>query len=257
MKTLNEDLRENDLDNMVYPMISIDRFEPKTGKKENVVVIGFYTKEHAAAKDIMHFLSGSTITNRDLEISPNPNENNQYLLFVEIDRDRSIYQNIRDMVSEVNRLCKLNDWQVHPYLSDDQHDLESDSWEEYVIDDPDNYMSKEDFDKYRNDEALQKRESMIKEFFSDSNALDVIIENDTITLKDYRHTVKLNVKNMGDMENVIQENDLQQFAINYDFEPMLTKQLQSISGDVRVLPIGKQFVFHNPKNNNILVAEPL
>lgn len=257
MKTLNEDLRENDLDNMVFPMISVDRFEPKTGKKENVVVVGFYTKEHSAAKDIMHFLSGSTITNRDLEVSPNPDENNQYMLFVEIDRDLSTHQNIADLANEVSRLCDIEDWKILPYLSDGDFDLAGGEWKQYVIDQPENYMSKKEFDQYQENKQLEQKQQQIQEFFSHSNALNVMLENDVITLKDYMHSVSLNLIQFGQGEAVIQESGIQQFAIDYEFEPVLTKQLQSISGDVKVLPIGKQFVFHNHTTNQVLIAEPM
>lgn len=257
MKTLNEDLRENDLNNMVFPMISVDRFEPKTGKKENVVVVGFYTKEQNAAKDLMHFLSGSTIANRDLEVSPNPDENNQYMLFVEIDRDLSTHKNIADLAQEVSRLCEIENWKILPYLSDNDFDLENQDWKQYVIDDPDNYMSREDFDQFLKNQQADQEQQQIKEFFSDSNALDVMLENNVITLKDYMHTVKLTVKQFGQGETVIQESGIQEFAIDYEFEPVLTKQLQSISGNIKVLPIGKKFVFHNPTNNHVLIAEPM
>lgn len=257
MKTLNENLRKNDLNNMVFPIISVDRFEPKTGKKENVVVVGFYTKEQNAAKDLMHFLSGSTVTNRDLEVSPNPDENNQYMLFVEIDRDLSTHKNIADLAQEVSRLCGIENWKILPYLSDNDFDLENQDWKQYVIDDPDNYMSREEFDQFLKTQQADQEQQQIKEFFSDSNALDVMLENNVITLKDYMHTVKLTVKQFGQGETVIQESGIQEFAIDYEFEPVLTKQLQSISGNIKVLPIGKKFVFHNPTNNHVLIAEPM
>jgi len=44
-------LREGDLIDTVLKKISVDEFEPKTGKEKDVAVIGFYLNSESAGQD--------------------------------------------------------------------------------------------------------------------------------------------------------------------------------------------------------------
>ena len=80
-------LQPGDLKGVVTDEISIDEFEPKTGEKENVAVFGFYVTEKQVGEDLANFLEKSTFDFRDVEVTPNPNPDNLYMVFVEVDRD--------------------------------------------------------------------------------------------------------------------------------------------------------------------------
>ena len=73
-------LHEDDLKDTVLSKISIDEFEPKTGDAKDVLVMGFYVTEDSVGHDLYKFLSGSIQEVRDLEVSPNPNEDGYYML---------------------------------------------------------------------------------------------------------------------------------------------------------------------------------
>ena len=78
-------LRENDLVDTVLRKLSIDEFEPKTGEPKDVMVLGFYVTEQSAGEDLYHFLGGSPTETRDIDVSPNPTEDNYYMVFVELE----------------------------------------------------------------------------------------------------------------------------------------------------------------------------
>jgi len=75
-------LRENDLVNTMFKEISIDEFEPKTGEAKDVLVLGFYLNEQSSGKDLYHFLNNSVEKIRDVEVSPNPNQEGKFMVFV-------------------------------------------------------------------------------------------------------------------------------------------------------------------------------
>ena len=77
---INENIRHGDLDEVVKSLVSIDEYEPKTGKKEDISVIGFYVTEEKVGKDLENFLQKSHFNFRDVEVTPNPNEDNMYCL---------------------------------------------------------------------------------------------------------------------------------------------------------------------------------
>jgi len=96
-------LRENDLQNMMLKKISIDEFEPKTGNAKDVMVLGFSIRENEAGKDLYSFLNNSVNKIRDVEVSPNPNPDNYYMVFVEIDRNQESLNRITEIVADVER----------------------------------------------------------------------------------------------------------------------------------------------------------
>ena len=70
---INEALKHGDLAGVVTNKVSVDEFEPKTGEKEEIAVIGFYVTEQAAGDDLAKFISKSVHEHRDVEVTPNPN----------------------------------------------------------------------------------------------------------------------------------------------------------------------------------------
>ena len=56
---INENLKHGDLKGVVVERISVDEFEPKTGEKEDIAVIGFYVTEQAAGDDLARFIAKS------------------------------------------------------------------------------------------------------------------------------------------------------------------------------------------------------
>jgi hypothetical protein len=94
-------LEHYDLKEVVKDEISIDEFEPKTGEKENVAVFGFYVTEKAVGDDLANFLDKSSFDFRDVEVTPNPNPDNLYMVFVEVDRQPGIVDMIKEVAKDV------------------------------------------------------------------------------------------------------------------------------------------------------------
>ena len=115
---INESLKHGDLAGVVVEKISVDEFEPKTGEKEDIAVIGFYVTEQAAGDDLARFISKSVHEHRDVEVTPNPNEDNFYMVFVEVDRKEGMLEGIRQLAKDIQNVSLDLDWKVKPLLSD-------------------------------------------------------------------------------------------------------------------------------------------
>ena len=100
-------LHEDDLKDTVLSKISIDEFEPKTGDAKDVLVMGFYVTEDSVGHDLYKFLSGSIQEVRDLEVSPNPNEDGYYMLFVEMDRNEKAVESINHWLMSKRKMVLL------------------------------------------------------------------------------------------------------------------------------------------------------
>ena len=101
-------LKEGDLKHTMLKKVSIDEFEPKTGETQDVMVVGLYLNETAPAKDLYHFINNSVIDIRDVEVSPNPNPDNFYMVFMELDRNENAFGVVKDIIKEVERLSGLS-----------------------------------------------------------------------------------------------------------------------------------------------------
>ena len=116
-------LRHLELAKMVLPLISIDEFEPKTGTTEEVIVVSFFCKDELPAMDLDEFIDKSVIEFLDSEVSPNPNEDGLYLVFVEFKRQPNFWTKIRELVKDVENVTDKLKWRVQPYQVDQLYAL--------------------------------------------------------------------------------------------------------------------------------------
>lgn len=112
---LREGLRENDLEDLVIPMISIDEFESKVD--DDGIVIGFFVKDAEPADDLNRFIQKSPVILLDTDVSPAPNEDGYFLVFVEVSRDESFAKKLKTILAEIENLVAIeeSDWSFTCY----------------------------------------------------------------------------------------------------------------------------------------------
>lgn len=248
-------LKENDLAGVLLPKLSIDEFEPKTGEKENISVLGFYVAEESAGEDLANFINKSTFNYRDVEVSPNPTEDNEFMVFVEFDRDEKLIPTIMELVNDISHIGGSLEWKAKPLLSEDPVNLDPSMLETWVSTSPEDYMTKEDYDDKQKQEE-QDRVDSIQNFLADNTNADVVLKDNILKLKDYKYSVNLEFINYGEGKLTLEESGLSELAIDSDFDFSLMKQLNSMKGNLSIVPINKHIVFHNPATDQVLIAKP-
>lgn len=113
MDTINEGLRVHDLIDLVLPVISIDEYESKIDS--DAVVVGFYVESDMPAKDLSNFIEKGANEILDTEVSPAPDDNGNYLVFVEFLRDEKFPQILEDVLNSVECLTGISEWQFMHY----------------------------------------------------------------------------------------------------------------------------------------------
>ena len=111
---ISEGLTHGDLENLVLPKLSIAECEPKTGNEEDVIVIGFYVKDDKPAQDLATFMEKGVTDILDTEVSPNPDDDGNYLVFVEMKNER-LMDTVLRLLEDINRIVKINDWTFNFY----------------------------------------------------------------------------------------------------------------------------------------------
>ena len=258
-------LREEDLKDTVLKKISLDEFEPKTGKEEDVAVIGFYLNSEESGKDLYNFLGSSIIEHRDIEVSPNPNDEGYYMVFAELDRGENLLNDITGIVAEVERVSGKLVWEVKtPYIDEYVALAEV---EKFIQVDPAKYLSasdmkdsleadlKQELDKQEDDKANDIKKEAVLEFLFDSNLTNAMFNEDgQLSMQDARGKLNLEFINFGNGTEIMQELGISESAINLDPDRFVFDKLNSMLGEMKALPIDNYVVIFNPKDTDIIVA---
>lgn len=246
-------LKENDLIDVVLPKISIDEFEPKTGEKENVGVVGLFVTEQSVGEDLANFINKGSVSYRDVEVSPNPTEDNEYMVFVEFDRNEQMLQHLSELVNDISHLCGELEWKVKPLVSEESVPLDLSILSTLVATSPETYVTKE-----QHEDNLQtiKTQSIENFLLDNMNATQVSLDNNIVNLKDYKYNIKLEFINFGEGKLTLEESGLSELAIDTDFDYTLIKTLESMRGNLNVIPINKHIVLHHPSTDKVLIAKP-
>lgn len=111
---IKEGVEYGDLQSLVSSDVSVAEFEPKTGTENDVVVIGLFCKDEAPANDVATFIEKSTVDILDTEVSPNPDENGFYLVFVEVENE-NLMKTVFELLDDISRLTEIDEWSVDFY----------------------------------------------------------------------------------------------------------------------------------------------
>ena len=152
-------LRHLELNGMVIPLISIDEFEPKMGSTEEVIVVSFFCKDELPAFDLDEFIDKSVTEFLDSEVSPNPNEDGLYLVFIEFKRQPNFWLKLYDLVKDIENVTDKLNWKVQPYLVDKLYNLNDTELHDVVITKEQAYVPRQEF------------EQTVESYFQDSDLL--------------------------------------------------------------------------------------
>jgi hypothetical protein len=124
---IDEGLRPGDLEHLILPTVSVDEFEPKSGQPDNVVVVGFYAEDQEPANDLASFIERGSHNILDTEVSPAPDEEGRYLVFVEMNRDETMFDTTTKILKDLEKLTSVDEWEIKFYGSDNTINIKKES----------------------------------------------------------------------------------------------------------------------------------
>lgn len=252
-------IKANDLKDTMLGKVVIDTFEPKTGESKDVIVVGFNTVDEKVGEDVYNFLNTGVTEIRDVEVSPNPNPDGYYMVFVEINRDEKSLDTIKEICTDLNNIAGNMKWTGQTHLTDDFHGILNDDINTWLITDPENYMTKDEWianaeaEEAAEAERTQEFESAILEFARQS-ALNVDLAENIITMTDARNnTARLEVVGFGSANDTMADIGISESAI----KPLdsTLRQFNSMLGEMRAIPIDNYIVIFREGADNILVTK--
>lgn len=194
LRKLFEGLRPNDLEGLVLPTISVDEYESKVSDAS--IVVAFLVEDQEPAEDLKHFIAHSAIKQLDAEVSPGPDPDGYYYVFVEILRNEEFIDRLLLLLEDVTRVTGIKRWKMRVYGKKLSYAVTKENLEEMV-----NLT----VEKNTREETAET----ILEWFKDSYTSNVLLKANTLKIneKDYR------IAAFGDLKELYE-------VFEFDFKPL-------------------------------------
>ena len=115
VRPLHEGLQYRDLDGLMKPTVHVDEFSSKMGDDADIIVLSFFVRDKAAAKDLVSWFEKGYDFVLDADQSPGEIKPNRYLVYVEMRRRSAAPNNINEMLTDLHTLTEHDapDWHWH------------------------------------------------------------------------------------------------------------------------------------------------
>ena len=113
---VREGLENQELRDLVDSTIAIDTFQPKLGAEEETIVTTFKVLQYEPpAQDLAQFIEQGGYDILDVEVSPSSDEDGNYLVFVEIKRDKNYIMKMENILKDIRNITNIEDWKFTSY----------------------------------------------------------------------------------------------------------------------------------------------
>lgn len=221
------------LEDVILPKITIDNFMPKSGQTSEIVVLAFYATDKQPAEDLNYFLQRSALDLIDVEVSPNPDEDGNFLVFVEIARDDSAVEVLSLLVKEIEHVTGSLEWMVKPYLAKKWYSFEDPSFLKYFS-------------------PSTKIHEDVSKFLSNASFSNIKIKDHTVIIENSLYAI---ISEFGTSDKVKCTKKLDESRINVVDRPREVQALEGFLGDnYGVISVGNKVIVYD-KEDTVLVLE--
>ena len=203
MSNLFEGLKAGDLEELVLPMISIDEYDSKLD--DDSIVVAFYVQDKDPAQDLNRFIQKGAVDLLDTDVSPAPDEDGYFLVFVEILRDAHTPKKILDILDSLTGLTGLTAWKGTFYGHEGILDI-----------DPVNLCEKIRLVSHEDEDEADQVDESLTEFFRASDLSDLVIEGKNVTLQGRFTSVTLEYVDFGTVDVLRESNAVLSQALRLD-----------------------------------------
>lgn len=231
---INEDLRQGDLKFLIDNIFEIDSYASKMGSDQDVSTISFTVTDSEAAKDLVKFLENGYNFILDADVSPGQVNDNEYKVFVEIERNRDLGNNITEILDGMSKLGQVENFKFRYYKSFHSEDADISKLTEIVP------LSADDY-------SIKIKESYMNNFsnfFNRSFIESIDVKNDNITFqKKYAEPLRMRIQAFGSKDLVYNDTPGAFMLESKDVAEVL--YLTKYLGNYNINKIGNAFIFEN------------
>jgi len=228
-------LRAKDLIDLVKPVFEVDSYSSKMGNDKDVVVISFTVDQKEPADDLVAFCEMGYSFVLDADVTPGELDDGTYRVFVEIQRNKRIGEQINELLDGVKKLTGHDDLRFRYYKSFKSLPADQNTLEETVPSDANSY------------EMSIQENSMnnFTNFFGRSNVdtISALNENSIKFKKIYAEPLTMRVIDFGPRAEVYSRIEGPIGISSTDISECL--YLTKYLGNYNITKIGNAFVFEN------------
>jgi hypothetical protein len=233
-------LQQHDLKDLVDKIIEIDSYKSKMGSDGDIVTLAFSTKTKESADDLSSFIERGYSFVLDADATSGEQSDGTYKVFVEIERNKEVSEQIMELADGIKNLSALEDIKFRYYKNFRSMPLEQSTLEELIP------TSSEDYGLKVNESNLEN----YKNFFNKSFVENVdMLDNTLIIKKAFADPVAFKFVDFGPTQQTLD-------SINESFNPNDFSEIIFLSkyiGDYNITKYGNKLTFEN--NGNTLVVE--
>jgi hypothetical protein len=232
-------LEANSLRNLVDKIVEIDSFKSKMGSDDSIVTLAFKVKTAESADDLAGFIERGYPFVLDADKTAGEQSDGLYRVFVEIERNRRVSEQIMELVDGVGKLAEIDDMKYRYYKNFRSRPITQESLDEDLPKTSDEYNSRISETKMQN----------YKNFFSRSYLEDVEMHGDILTIKKpYADPVQFKFIDFGPTQETLDSIN-ESFNAN-DFAEIIF--LSKYVGDYNITKYGHKLAFENEGNTLVL-----
>lgn len=106
LRPLSEALEYKDMVGIVKPTVHIDEFASKMGDDEDIIVVSFFVRSEAAARDLVNWFEKGYDWVLDADRSPGEIQPGRYLVYVELRRRSTAGQRVANLIDDLTTLTE-------------------------------------------------------------------------------------------------------------------------------------------------------
>jgi hypothetical protein len=237
---LNEDsLQSGDLKNLVSHIFEIDNYRSKMGEDKDVVVVSFTVESKHPAEDLVNFVEKGYQFVLDADMTPGELSDGKYRVFVELERNKEIAENICNMLYGIKKLTGIDEFKFRYHKSFNSLDAVKEQLEEIIPSNPLTY-----------EQQIQERKAGNAEtFFAKTIPESLTMQDDIIKIKKvYAESLKFKIIAAGTRQAVLEIIE-DKINVNEWAEVIfLTKYF----GDFNITKFGNKLMFEDSGNAVLL-----
>jgi hypothetical protein len=240
---ITEGLRQKDLEGFVENTFLIDTYKSKMGEDRNVAVLSFRVKDRLPALDLMEFIERGYGFVLDADISSGEESDGKYSVFVEIERNRRLPENIKEIIEGISRLSGIDDWRFRYHKEWQGKPFSVENISEAVPSSPEKY-----------DSFLEETKvGIIKEFLDDALYDDISIKENIITIhRPFDSNLSFELSSIGNYKKILSNNT----DIKLDEQSSAEiVYLNKIFGNYEIIKLGENFMIK--KQDQAILIKPL
>jgi hypothetical protein len=240
---LVEGLKAGDLEDLVLPLVNIDEYESKLD--DDSIVIAFYVMDREPASDLNRFIQKGATNILDTDLSPAPNEDGYYLVFVEMLRDQNFPKKLESILESLHGLTNIKSWKAQIHDIDGTHVITPELLSTQVRLVP--------IDDGQGPEKEDDLEESVKQFFKDSILESVTLEGRALTLGGRFSDVNFTLVDFDTLENVQENNAVMQQGYRLDEAAQHNvSRVQALLGDHWLVEhLAEHIVISNYASSNV------